>query len=102
MGITEFGSGVMMPARAEILTVADSRASETAAVNQSAGSPRFYVPQLDGLRFLAFFLVFIHHGPRLSELTPPSSLTHSLLRFFEDFGACGVDLFLVLSAFLIT
>ena len=65
-------------------------------------SRRFYVPQLDGLRFLAFLLVFVHHGPRMSALLPRGSMGHSFLAFLETFGWCGVDLFLVLSAFLIT
>ncbi len=63
---------------------------------------RFYVPQLDGLRFLAFLLVFIHHSPRWSQLLPPSWLPRKALVFVEGFGWFGVDLFLVLSAFLIT
>ena len=63
---------------------------------------RFYVPQLDGLRFFAFLLVFVHHGPRLSSLFSPGSVLAKPFFFLEGFGWCGVDLFLVLSAFLIT
>lgn len=63
---------------------------------------RFYLPQLDGLRFFAFLLVFIHHSSPLEGLFAPGSLLASTLRFLKNFGWCGVDLFLVLSAFLIT
>jgi len=63
---------------------------------------RFYVPQLDGLRFLAFLLVFIHHGPRMSVLFPVRSAGRASLTFLQNWGWCGVDLFLVLSAYLIT
>ncbi len=51
----------------------------------------FYSPQLDGLRFIAAFLVFIHHAPRLPYFG-----------LIKDYGWAGVDLFLSISAFLIT
>ena len=66
---------------------------------------RFYRPELDGLRFVAFFLVFQQHtflfkaggehhavGPRMANLL-------ATVRVLGDFG---VDLFFVLSAYLIT
>src|SRR5216684_1395358 len=55
---------------------------------------RFYLPQLDGLRFLAFASVFLAHGmwgtprPWLARLQPV--------------GNFGVDLFFVLSSYLLT
>jgi peptidoglycan/LPS O-acetylase OafA/YrhL len=55
---------------------------------------RFYLPQLDGLRFLAFASVFLAHGmwgtprPWLARLQPV--------------GNYGVDLFFVLSSYLLT
>ncbi len=62
--------------------------------------PRFYVPQLDGLRFLAFFFVFVHHLPPL--ISPEVPILGGLLWTIHDFGWAGVDLFLCLSGFLIT
>ncbi len=53
---------------------------------------RFYFPELDGLRFLAFLLVFVHHHPYLNSIP--------VLSFFRAYGWLGVDLFFVLSAFL--
>lgn len=53
-----------------------------------------YFPELDGLRFFAFLLVFIHHAPIIS--TYPVWLT------LNAYGWIGVDLFLCLSAFLFT
>ncbi len=53
---------------------------------------RFYFPELDGLRFLAFILVFVHHHPFFKTI--PS------LVFLKVYGWFGVDLFFVLSAFL--
>lgn len=57
----------------------------------SADGQRFYVPQLDGLRFLAALLVFFYHAPQLAGL----GLLHRI-------GWVGVDLFFAISAFLIT
>lgn len=54
----------------------------------------FYYPELDGLRFFAFLLVFIHHTPIFTSL----SFHHVL----HKYGWVGVDLFLCLSAFLFT
>lgn len=52
---------------------------------------KFYYPELDGLRFIAFLLVFIHHAP-----VPD----HRVWSFVHSFGWIGVDLFFALSAFL--
>jgi peptidoglycan/LPS O-acetylase OafA/YrhL len=53
-----------------------------------------YFPELDGLRFFAFLLVFIHHSEVISS--NPYWLA------LRDYGWMGVDLFLCLSAFLFT
>ena len=54
----------------------------------------FYHPELDGLRFLAFMLVFIHNAhPVLSDTS---------LKLLSEYGWIGVDLFFCLSAYLIT
>ncbi len=55
---------------------------------------RIYFPELDGLRFFAFFLVFIHHQELFSEIPVLSTI--------RDNGWMGVDLFFTLSAFLFT
>jgi peptidoglycan/LPS O-acetylase OafA/YrhL len=65
---------------------------------------RFYRPELDGLRFYAFLGVFLCHTLPLETTVyrnlhfPMPSLWASVSRS----GAAGVDLFFVLSAFLIT
>jgi peptidoglycan/LPS O-acetylase OafA/YrhL len=55
---------------------------------------RFYLPQLDGLRFFAFFLVFLHHSP----VFPGGGRVAASLK---EYGWVGVDLFFVLSAYLL-
>ena len=59
----------------------------------STGIPRFYRPELDALRFLAFALVFIRHA-----VHPASRIGAALAAA----GQSGVCLFFLLSAYLIT
>lgn len=66
---------------------------------------RFYHPELDVLRFFAFFLVFSAHSAH-----PAQSLLHrglpgplvDAVEAFSSVGGFGVDLFFLLSAYLIT
>lgn len=55
------------------------------------GAVRFYSPQLDGLRFIAALLLIVHHAPAMP-----------MLGMLKTYGWAGVDMFLCLSAFLIT
>ena len=60
----------------------------------------FYVPQLDALRFLAFLMVFATHAlPHGAESYGPLGPLPALI---VRSGAFGVDLFFVLSSYLIT
>lgn len=52
-----------------------------------------YIPAIDSLRFFAFLLIFFHH-------TAPSTIP--VFQTFQEFGWLGVDIFLSLSAFLLT
>ena len=64
-------------------------------------APRaFYIPQLDGLRFLAFLMVFGFHF--LPKDAPSYPVAGELFALAMRSGRYGVDLFFVLSAFLIT
>ena len=67
---------------------------------------RFYHPELDILRFFAFFLVFLHHSlPHETAFYTnmgTSPLLASLLAGIGNTGAFGVNLFFVLSSYLIT
>lgn len=66
----------------------------------------FYHPELDILRFFAFFAVFLHHGlPRDPALYIGAGLSPTATEWLlaaKSAGAFGVDLFFALSAFLIT
>jgi peptidoglycan/LPS O-acetylase OafA/YrhL len=73
---------------------------------EKASAGRFYAPELDVLRFFAFFGVFVFHAaPRTMDFYAaagfPAWLSTFLISTFGA-GAYGVDLFFALSAYLIT
>jgi peptidoglycan/LPS O-acetylase OafA/YrhL len=62
---------------------------------------RLYIPALDGMRFLAFFLVFLHHFPPGDTFRAWSPYLAVVTQRVSLFGWIGVDIFLTLSGFLI-
>lgn len=61
---------------------------------------RVYWPELDGLRFFAFMLVFVSH---LGHITIQSNfLPIKIYHLLVDWGWIGVELFFALSGFLIS
>jgi len=66
---------------------------------------RFYRPELDVLRFFAFFAVFICHGPRPLSNPPVGSWQQQVVTNFSivcQAGAFGLQIFFLLSSYLIT
>ena len=67
---------------------------------QQSGSGRYFRPELDVLRFIAFLMVFFHHIlPRNPE---PHVLSAGAGSFLADVCGFGLSLFFFLSAYLIT
>lgn len=63
-----------------------------------------YYPEIDGLRFVAFLLVFMHHSLVYRWLRPfgVNFVFTEPYRFIGFIGWTGVDLFFAISGFLIT
>ena len=62
---------------------------------------RVYFNNLDGLRFLAAFLVLLHHAQFFKDINSyPLSSVFSI--YLVEAGKMGVNLFFVLSGFLIS
>jgi peptidoglycan/LPS O-acetylase OafA/YrhL len=68
-------------------------------VGDASGRPdtRGHLPALDGLRGIAILLVIVHHAA-----LPSGELSHPVVNEILHLGFAGVDLFFVLSGFLIT
>jgi peptidoglycan/LPS O-acetylase OafA/YrhL len=64
----------------------------------------YYRPELDVLRFLAFLFVFLHHAfpSEASAYSAFGEMPANIISSLVVAGGLGVDLFFVLSAFLIT
>src|SRR5277367_1995577 len=63
---------------------------------------RFYMPELDTLRFFAFLAVFLHHAFEFHDFAGMPHLVMSVVINTIVAGMFGVDLFFLLSSYLIT
>ena len=64
--------------------------------------PPIFFPNLDGLRFLAFFTVFLFHSFYTSDPAVKASPIYQVCYALTRQGHLGVNFFFVLSGFLIT
>lgn len=68
----------------------------------AAPTNRIFFPNLDGLRFLAFFLVFLYHSFYTDNTGVAGSMLYQVFYRLTRSGYLGVNFFFVLSGFLIT
>jgi peptidoglycan/LPS O-acetylase OafA/YrhL len=88
----------MRDARAT-LEVPESRDEHRPRARGARQPARYYRPELDVLRFIAFLFVFMTHR---TDLAPIDQAQHPWLHAFAQIGVYGVPVFFLLSAFLIT
>jgi peptidoglycan/LPS O-acetylase OafA/YrhL len=96
----------VMAVLAEVIGTPTATADVTAALaNGARTARRFHLPELDVVRFIAFFLVFLYHvfqhGPESYE----RYFGHTASRFFAGLAnafGLGLCLFFFLSAYLIS
>jgi peptidoglycan/LPS O-acetylase OafA/YrhL len=79
------------------IVVATSTSPTASATPEPRPAEAVYIPALDGVRFLAFALVFLNHAGGPAAFEPFSRAISTALTF----GWIGVDIFLCLSGFLI-
>lgn len=64
-----------------------------------------YIPEIDGLRFIAIFTVFLYHSgtqlKRLSNIDFKVPPTHTLLDWITSKGSLGVEIFFAISGFIL-
>jgi peptidoglycan/LPS O-acetylase OafA/YrhL len=73
-----------------------------APVAAPTATRRVFFPNLDGLRFLAFFAVFLFHSFYTADPAIKDALLYQLPYQLTRAGHLGVNFFFVLSGFLIT
>lgn len=67
---------------------------------QADTEQRVYFPQLDGLRFIAFMMVYLFHGG-VSQAVVSRVIGRTAAAAFRENGGYGVQLFFILSGYLI-
>ncbi len=70
--------------------------------DQQPGKQKLFFPNLDGLRFFCFLIVFLYHCNETIFKKISDTRTREVLHFIFQNGNAGVNIFFVLSGFLIT
>jgi len=86
-------------ARTSTALAAAQPGQDTATQEPQPATARYYRPELDVLRFIAFMFVFITHR---TDLAPINQAQHPWIFAITQVGVFGVPVFFFLSAFLIT
>src|SRR5262245_800948 len=84
-----------------VMTVARPTGVETAGPPAPEQAERVYFPELDGLRFVAFMMVYLFHGGVPSAVLA-QAIGSRAAGVFRENGGYGVQLFFILSGYLIT
>jgi peptidoglycan/LPS O-acetylase OafA/YrhL len=79
---------------------ADMRSADSSGAASSGPADRVYFPELDGLRFVAFMMVYLFHEGIPAELLV-RLIGHAPARALLQNGGFGVQLFFILSGYLI-
>ena len=88
------------PAEQEACSPPSPPAPEHAPDTDSAAGERIYFPELDGLRFIAFMMVYLFHGGIPQGIVARLLGSRTALALREN-GRFGVQLFFILSGYLI-
>src|SRR5215216_5117511 len=77
----------------------DTRDQTASVARAGAAPPRGHIPALDGIRGIAILMVMLCH---FTNRGLPNTIVGKIVRRSFEAGWSGVDLFFVLSGFLIT
>src|SRR5262249_4470308 len=89
------------PVRPGVAAEASTDAGADRSARSRGAGARIYFPELDGLRFIAFLMVFLFHGG-LPEPMVDQAIGRTAARALRENGGYGVQLFFILSGYLIT
>lgn len=95
-GKESFGKAIWVPSMTEVRGTGGDEAS-----GPEHETDRVYFPELDGLRFMAFMLVYVFHGGIEASMISPF-VGRTVAAALREKGWIGVDLFFILSGYLIT
>lgn len=76
--------------------------AKSQVIDPSHTQKKIFFPNLDGLRFIAFFSVFMFHSFHTEYDYIRQSGTYQMINSWFSYGDLGVNFFFVLSGFLIT